>query len=252
MEGLWHLVNPWQLPLPLWIGGVIAKESALQVMDLGVRIMSNHIEPLPSRKGPKPVVQRALDRMDFFYLACNAVVETVFIGHLVHYLWHSDRVDRSLSSFGVLNGPVALWLLIIFNDMLYAPFHRALHHPMLYRWIHKHHHRITYPQRGNIDARNEHPLEQIMAMSLWYAATRMVTALTGLHGAVIVAHISVMVIFACFNHTGCDLKFNVLGLDFAVRAHEMHHRRPDTNFGQLVMWFDRLMGTYVPYAMNQD
>jgi len=252
MEAVIHLVNPWALPLPLWIGGVVAKELALQVMDAGVRFTATHIEPLPSRKGPKKVVQRALDRWDYFYLGCNSIVETVFIGHLLHYVWTSSLVDRPLGSLGLLNGPVALWLLIIFNDMLYAPFHRALHHPTLYRWIHKHHHRITYPQRGNVDARNEHPLEQIMAMALWYTATRMVTAITGLHAAVIVAHISVMVVLACFNHTGCDLKFNVLGLDFAVRAHEMHHRRPDTNFGQLVMWFDKLMGTYVPYVTYED
>lgn len=36
-----------------------------------------------------------------------------------------------------------------------------LHHPSLYAYIHKHHHRSVYPFRGNVDARNEHPIEQL-------------------------------------------------------------------------------------------
>ena len=36
-----------------------------------------------------------------------------------------------------------------------------LHHPSIYAYIHKHHHRSVYPFRGNVDARNEHPIEQL-------------------------------------------------------------------------------------------
>jgi len=251
MESLSLLANPWQVSLPLWLGGVVVKEVALQGMDWGVRIAGRYIEPMPSRKGEKEVYQRPLDFMDYLYLSINAVIETVFIGHLLHYLWYSSKVERSFGALGLLNGPVALWLVVIFNDMFYAPLHRLLHTPMLYRWIHKHHHRITYPQRGNVDARNEHPVEQMLAMAFWYCAVQLATVLVGMHAIVVPLHISIMVFGACFNHTENDLKFSVFGIEFAVRAHEMHHRMPNKNFGQICMWFDKLMGTYIPY-MSAD
>lgn len=150
MEQILRLANPWSLPLPLWIAAVVAKETMLQCLDAAVGRIAARIEPLPSRKGPKPLPQRPLDRTDLAYLACNACIETAFVGHLLRHALYGEGVDRSLSSLGLLNGPAALWLLIVSNDMLYAPFHRALHHPRLYAWIHKHHHRVTYPQRGRV------------------------------------------------------------------------------------------------------
>jgi len=248
MEMLAQLVNPWELSAPMWVSAVLGKELLLQGMDLSVSLMGKFMDLLPSRKGDKPLPQRALDGKDFFFLSLNSVIEMVFTSHLMFYLWHSDVVDRNWTALSLLNGPVALWLLVIVNDMFYAPLHRALHLPILYKWIHKHHHRVIYPQRGNIDARNEHPVEQLLAMSFWYLAVRIVTACVGMHAVAIVSHIAVMTVFACFNHTGFDLRFSVMGLHFSVQAHEMHHRRPDKNFGQLVMWWDQLMGTYMPYS----
>ena len=32
-----------------------------------------------------------------------------------------------------------------------------------------------------------------------------------------------------------------------MRAHETHHRKPNTNFAQYVMFWDRLMGTFRDY-----
>ena len=37
-----------------------------------------------------------------------------------------------------------------------------------------------------------------------------------------------------------------------VRAHELHHRKPNTNYAQYVMFWDRLMGTYHPYVDRGD
>jgi len=251
-EWLMYMTNPWELPLIFWLGAVALKEILFQPLLFAVRWISERVEPLPSRKGPKPIKQRPLDWKDYTYLSCNAVIETVFISHLLRRMWFSPFVGRHPGELGLLNGPVALGLLIIFNDMFYAPAHRALHWPVLYRWIHKHHHRVLYPERADVDARNEHPLEQIIAMVLWWMAMLLVTSLVGMHAGMILAHLLVMVACASFNHISCDLKLKFLRINFEVRAHEMHHRRPDKNFGQLIMLFDHLMGTYIPYISHAD
>ena len=66
------------------------------------------------------------------------------------------------------------------------------------------------------------------------------------------AHFAVKALGACFNHTGYDVRLSFLGIDYSVRAHEMHHRKPHTNFAQYVMWWDRLMGTYIEYDSGQQ
>lgn len=63
-----------------------------------------------------------------------------------------------------------------------------------------------------------------MALGLWYAALRLVTASTGVHALVVAAHVFLMSILSFFNHTGCDFACGFLGLRFAVRSHETHHR----------------------------
>ena len=40
----------------------------------------------------------------------------------------------------------------------------------------------------------------------------------------------------------------MLGFDYSVGAHEMHHRNPGCNMAQYWMYLDRIMGTYRDYT----
>merc|ERR1711924_155068 len=89
--------------------------------------------------------------------------------------------------------------------------------------------------------------EQIGALTLHWIAVHMVACTVGLHVAAVGAHFGIKACLACFNHTGYDVQLSFLGIEYTVRAHEMHHRKPQTNFAQYVMFWDRLMGTFKPY-----
>ena len=39
----------------------------------------------------------------------------------------------------------------------------------------------------------------------------------------------------------------ILGLNYSVKAHEMHHRKFTTNYAQYWMGIDKLMRTFSPY-----
>ena len=72
----------------------------------------------------------------------------------------------------------------------------------------------------------------------------MVAATSGLHAGAAAAHLVLKAAGAVLNHTALDVRIWLPGIDFSVRAHEWHHRMPNKNFGQYVMLWDRLLGTY--------
>ena len=180
------LLNPWGLGLLWWVAGYAAVRAALLgFVDGAVWMLAPFLPPLPSRTGPKPVFQHKINAMDVTYLVINSLIEYVFSLQIAHLLWHAAYIVHAPSGLGLLNGPVALWLMLIVDDMLYAPLHRFMHLPQVYRFVHKHHHRNTFPARGYIDAANEHPVEQIAALSLHWTAVHIVAHTAGLHvGAV--------------------------------------------------------------------
>jgi len=245
---LLELLNPWELPLLWWLVGYAAVRAALLgFVDGFVWLVGPRLKALPSRTGPKPVFQHTINLIDVTYLVINSLVEYIFALQIGHLLWYAPFIGRDPTGIGLLNTPVAFWLLLIVDDMLYAPLHRFMHLSSVYRFVHKHHHRNTFPARGYIDAANEHPVEQISALSLHWAAVHIVAHTAGLHVAAVGAHFGFKALGACFNHTGYDVQIHFLGIDYSVRAHEMHHRKPQTNFAQYVMFWDRLMGTFRPY-----
>ena len=66
--------------------------------------------------------------------------------------------------------------------------------------------------------------------------------------AVMYTHFVCYAALAVLNHTDRDVRFKLLGFDYSVGAHEMHHRHPSCNMAQYFMVWDRLMGTYRPYV----
>jgi len=242
------LLNPWELGLLPWLGAyAVLRVVLLSFVDGFVWLTAPMLPALPSRTGPKPVFQHRINTLDIVYLVVNSSIEFVFAQQIAYLLWHAAYIVRAPSCIGLLNTPVAFWLLLVFDDMLYAPLHRLMHHHALYRWVHKHHHRNTFPARGYIDAANEHPVEQIAALCLHWVAVHVVAHTAGLHVAAVLAHFGVKALGACFNHTGYDVQLRFCGIEYSVRAHETHHRKPNTNFAQYVMFWDKLMGTYKEY-----
>ncbi len=255
LAGAAALFNPFALsPLMWWCSYAVMRFLLFITIDGIVWVIGPRVtNPLPSRTDKtRPPYKHVLDRYDVIYLGINSFIEYAFLQQLAWFLWFHPRVLRSGGDFGLASGPLAWYLLFVVDDMLYAPAHRFMHWPPVYKYVHKHHHRNTFPSRGYIDGANEHPCEQLLALSLHWTAMHIVMRATGLHASAVVLHIALKALGACFNHTGFDLRFQFLGIDYSVGAHEMHHRRPNTNYAQYVMFWDRLMGTYVEYQSTGE
>ena len=120
------------------------------------------------------------------------------------------------------------------------------------RYVHKHHHRQNLPERGYLDAGNEHPIEQVLGLSCLYATLVLVSRVVGLHAVTILVHFLLYAVLALLNHTAYDVEFAFWGFEYTVRAHETHHRYPTKNLAQYFMFWDKLYGTYKPYYDGAD
>lgn len=204
-----------------------------------------------------------LHTIDYFYVFINSFIEMVFIFNLFFFGANSADVVYSFdfggwdvasrSGYTIWNTLVASVFLILLDDAIYAPAHRFLHWKPIYPLVHKHHHRQKFPERGYLDAGNEHPVEQLIGLSIVYGSILITARLLGFHIASLVLTFVFYAFVNVVNHTSYDIKMKYLGVgfEFTVGAHEMHHRFFDCNYGKSCMWFDMLMGTYEPYASKK-
>lgn len=117
----------------------------------------------------------------------------------------------------------------------------------MYKLVHKHHHRQHAPSRGATDAINVHPFEFVYGEYNHLLALLITIRLLGeVHVAAILAFIVAGGAAASLNHTRLDV--SLPGGLYAVRAHDVHHRMPRKNYGQYTMFWDRIMGTYLPWT----
>lgn len=91
---------------------------------------------------------------DAAYLGVNSLLETCFLLHV------RDALPSTLPPVSLAYGVVGVYILFWLDDLFYTCFHALLHRPRLYTLLHAHHHAVTRPTRGYVDAGNEHPLEQ--------------------------------------------------------------------------------------------
>lgn len=245
-----HAVNPWGISLELWAAAVVVKAAAVLALDqvLFAVLRGFKFAKMPTRD---PKIAKGLERlqwMDYAFVMANQVIETVFVMHLVWYMWHDAGVSRAAHEVSIGNVVVPVYFIFVVDDFIYYFTHRAMHHPVFYRWCHKHHHRQSIPFRGYMDAANESPIEQLLGLSALWVSIKLCSRMPfGLHAVGIAAFFAVYACTAFLNHTDYDLQPGWLALGYTVRAHEMHHRFPNCNYAQNIMLWDKLFGTFEEY-----
>jgi len=146
-------------------------------------------------------------------------------------------------------------LFFLVYDAFYAPFHRALHHHSVYAFVHKHHHRQVVPTRGNTDAINVHPFEFFCGEYMHVLAIVLVSRYAmRVHALACVLFLVIGGCLATLNHTRLDCAFLRIPFTnvpiFGVRAHDTHHAIPNSNYGQYIMFWDWVMGTFRPHPQD--
>mmetsp|Transcript_18491 Transcript_18491/g.56922 ORF Transcript_18491/g.56922 Transcript_18491/m.56922 type:complete len:318 (-) Transcript_18491:31-984(-) len=250
-----RLANPLGLGPALYAVGWFVKCGALAAIDqLVLAFLEKRYgdRPMPYRENTGARGLAALEWIDHAFLAINSVIEFVFACHVADIVVSSPDFAWRPAELSFVNTLPALYLVFAVDDAFYAPTHLLMHRPWFYPYVHKHHHRQNLPERGYLDAGNEHPIEQVLGLSCLYATLVLVSRVVGLHAVTILVHFLLYAVLALLNHTAYDVEFAFWGFEYTVRAHETHHRYPTKNLAQYFMFWDKLYGTYKPYYDGAD
>lgn len=182
-----------------------------------------------------------LERTDRLFISLNRFTAIPFVYHALSVAHASPKIKLSLEEMTFANTIGAFVVLYVVYDLFYSLFHRFLHLRGVYALVHKHHHRQHAPTRGNTDAVNVHPLEYICGEYNHLLAITLVPC----HITAALAFVMLGGVAASLNHTRFDavIPWGV----YDVKAHDVHHRIPQSNYGQYLTLWDRVMGTFRPY-----
>lgn len=141
--------------------------------------------------------------------------------------------------------PVSVLIYLVLHDTYFYWTHRLMHHPKLFRRMHKTHHMSQNPTAWA--AFSFHPWESALNAIFLPAIVFFVPLHVG--GALFI--LTFMTIVSVLNHTGWEVFPNswMRGLFgrhvISATHHNLHHTNYRINFGLYFRFWDRLMGTDV-------
>lgn len=214
------------------------------VIWIGMEVLSRYVPKLFGHPPLIPVKGKHLDHFDStdkLFIFINKILTVCFVYHVIQVTFRTESVKWKWEEVSVGNTLGSLIAFYAFYDYFYMWFHYFLHVRWLYPYIHKHHHRQKAPSRGNLDAINVHPFEYVVGEYLHLFTIYLIPC----HIVAVVIFIIAGGVLASLNHTRLDL--NIPFGIFSVKAHDVHHRIPESNYAQYTMYWDKLHGFYRPY-----
>ena len=194
-----------------------------------------------------PVRGKHLDNLtfkDLLFIGISKAQTPPFVYLYLRYAYLEPNVLWDSPAFSTIVLPLVP--LFVIYDFFYTILHWFLHIKAIYGFIHKHHHTQKAPSRANVDAVNVHPIEFFLGeynhMLALYLTCRYVCQV---HVIGSIVFLAVGGFLAGINHTRYDISFNVGGIKlYDSKAHDVHHRIPQSNYGQYIMLWDHLFGSY--------
>ena len=150
-----------------------------------------------------------------------------------------------IADFGLPYFLCSVLLMIVMHDAYFYWTHRLIHHPALFRFIHRTHHKFNTPTPWAAFA--FHPLEAVLSMGI----VPLIIFTIPFHQAALICFISFMVVYNVMIHLGFEIKgFWFSRMQNTSMEHDYHHQKGHGNYGLYFTYWDRLMGTYCSKAKS--
>tara|TARA_A100001011_G_C14318317_1_gene849074 strand:+ start:768 stop:1397 length:630 start_codon:yes stop_codon:yes gene_type:complete len=176
---------------------------------------------------PLRIQEYKLTISDKICLSVNMILETIFTYWIFYY-------NLRIISFFF---PINVFLLFLFDDLLYAPYHHFLHHKYIYKYVHFRHHLISHPSKSYIHASMENPLEMLGALLIHEFVIYVLSPI--LDKFSIFVHLFFKALGACLNHSGRNVECFI----YSTKYHHLHHMKRKCNYSQYFFLYDRILNT---------
>ena len=181
---------------------------------------------------------------DFRWSACTVVIFSLF-GLGVRLAGDAGILRRyeSVAEYGWVWFFASIVALIVLQDAYFYWTHRAMHHRLLYRAVHREHHVSTHTSPWTAYAFS--PLEAIVHAGF----VPLVWLVLPLHQAAVFLFLLFMIARNVLGHLAIELQpsgsttSRLWGRLTTTTHHALHHRHFGSNFGLYLTFWDRLMGT---------
>ena len=197
---------------------------------------------VPRRLGPRPTSRQirrevALSALTLLIFAVN--------GMGIHWLQDLGLIEiyRNIDRYGTVYLVVSLIAVLVMHELYFYGIHRLLHRPLLFRHVHRWHHRSVHPTPWAAYA--FHPIEAgLMAVFLPLALL-----LIPLHSSVLAVFLLLMILRNVIGHCGVELATDgPLGRLYATvmattTHHHQHHQFGRGNYGLYFRFSDQLFRT---------
>ena len=146
---------------------------------------------------------------------------------------------------------ISLVAIIVAHDAYFYWTHRLMHHPRLYRYFHRTHHRSVTPTPF---AAYAFDVPEALLMALF---TPLWLLMIPMHVLGLFLFMAFMIVRNVMGHAGVELMPRALadsrwfGWINATTHHDLHHSSFHYNYGLYFTWWDRLMGTEHPAYREQ-
>lgn len=201
-----------------------------------------------SVKGSKrilsPKIKLSQRNKEIFWSGISSILFGL-VGVLMIMAWQYGytKIYTTTSDYPVWYLLVSFILAALVHETYYYWLHRILHHPKLFRWIHKtHHDSVTTSVWTSFSF---HPLESLLQA----VVIPIIVIIIPMHIYVLLAFLAFMTISAIINHAGVEIfpsesHKHWLGKYFiGATHHDQHHRKYLFNYGLYFTIWDKWMGT---------
>jgi len=161
---------------------------------------------------------------------------------------HFSRVLPNLATVAI---QIVLFMLV--EDTAFYWSHRMLHHPAIYKYIHKRHH--EFKATIGIASEYAHPLEGIFSNVLpFMTGPLLVGYFWDLHVVTFWFWLFIRVVETTEGHCGYAFPFSpfsCLPFQGGPERHYFHHSNNAGSYGSFFNYWDKIMGTDVPFVEYQ-
>lgn len=156
------------------------------------------------------------------------------------------RVYRDIGAYSWAYFAFSVVLMFVLHDLYFYVTHRLMHHPWVFRRMHKLHHLSRNPTP--LAAFSFHPLEAVVE----YGIFAIFVFFVPMHPLATMIWLLGMTVINIYGHLGWELypdetprRRHLRWLNTAV-SHNQHHAEFRYNFGLYTLIWDRLFGTLSP------